>query len=86
MIEKYIQENPHEYMTPIHDGLRKAAALKHRDILRESTHEYSKRGNFIRIFPAKNSDIYDQYFSAARPLNRILYKALFSDDIVRTSA
>lgn len=46
-------------MTPVHEGLRKAAALKNRDIIRESTLEYSKRGNFIRIFPAKNSDIYD---------------------------
>jgi len=59
LIEKYITENPQEYMTPIHEGMRKAVSLRHRDLVRETTLEYTKRGNYIRIYPAKNSDIYD---------------------------
>ena len=83
MVERYIQENPQEYMTPVHEGMRKALSLRHRDLIKETCQEYQKRGNFIRIFPAKNSDIYDQYFSTARPYNRIVYKALFTDDVIR---
>ena len=59
MIERYIQENPSEYMSPIHEGMRKAVTMRHKDMIRETTIEYQKRGNYIRIFPAKNSDIYD---------------------------
>jgi len=59
MIEKYISENPQDYMTAIHEGMRKAVSFRHRDLIRETCQEYSKRGNFIRIYPAKNSDIYD---------------------------
>jgi hypothetical protein len=73
-------------MSLIHEGMRKAASLRHRDMIRESAAEYLKRGNFIRIYPAKNSEIYDQYFSAPRPYNRIVYKALFTDEVVRCSA
>ena len=59
MIERYITENPQDYMTPVHEGMRKGAAMRHRDIIRETCNEYQKRGNFIRIYPAKNSEIYD---------------------------
>jgi len=73
-------------MTPVHEGLRRAVALRHRDFIRETCVEYQKRGNFIRIYPAKNSDIYDQYFSASRPFNRLVYKAIFTDDVIRCAA
>jgi hypothetical protein len=73
-------------MTPVHEGMRKAVAMRHRDLVRETCSEYLKRGNFIRIYPAKNSDIYDQFFCAPRPYNRVVYKALFTDEIVRQSA
>jgi hypothetical protein len=73
-------------MTPIHEGMRKAVSMRHRDLVRETTQEYQKRGNFIRIFPAKNSDIYDQYFAAPRPFNRVVYKALFTDEVIRCTA
>jgi hypothetical protein len=43
--------------------------------------EYSRRGNFIRIFPAKGSDSYDAYFSQIRPLNRFVFKVLYSNEL-----
>ena len=46
-------------MTPVHEGMRKAVTLRHRDLIRETLSEYQKHANFVRIFPAKNSDIYD---------------------------
>lgn len=61
--------------------LKKMAKLKHKETLRESLQEHSRRGNFIRIFPAKGTDCYDPYFTYHRPLNRFLYKVLFSEEL-----
>lgn len=33
-----------------------------RDILKELTSEYERRGNFVRILPAKGCDVYEKYF------------------------
>jgi hypothetical protein len=41
---------------------KKYSTLKNKEILRETLTEYSRRGNFIRIYPAKGSDCYDPYF------------------------
>ena len=42
--------------------MKQAMFLKFRDILHETVSEYTRRGEFVRIFPAKNSKIYDKYF------------------------
>lgn len=47
--------------------------------------EYSRRGNFVRIYPSKNSNIYDQYFNGTRPLNKLLYKVLYSNKLMPMS-
>lgn len=44
------------------EHFKKLSMLKHKEILRETLVEYSRRGNFIRIYPAKGSDCYDPYF------------------------
>ena len=63
--------------------MRKAVSLRYRDYVRESVSEYQRRGNFVRIYPAKGSDIYDQYFASARPYNKLVYKVLFTDEILK---
>jgi len=59
--------------------LRKLAGTKYKEILREVLAENNRKGNFIRIYPAKGSDHYDQYFEQARPFNRYVYKMLYTD-------
>ena len=44
------------------DLLKRFSTLKHKDLLKESLMEYTRRGNFIRIYPAKGTDCYDPYF------------------------
>ena len=57
--------------------------LKYRDIIHETISEFQRKGaNFVRIFPAKNCKMYDKYFSGARPLNKIIYKILFTSEIL----
>lgn len=55
--------------------------MKFKEILKTALLENSRRGNFIRIYPAKGTDIYDQYFKSVRPYNVFLYKCLFTDEV-----
>jgi hypothetical protein len=64
----------------IEEVIKQAALLKYRDIVHETIGEFSRRGNYVRIYPAKNSYKYDQYFQGSRPLNKMLYKVFFSQD------
>jgi len=38
--------------------------------------------NFCRIFPARNSKLYDKYFAGHKPLNKILYKVFYTSEII----
>jgi len=63
--------------------MQKACFLKYRDIITETVSEYNRRGEFVRIFPAKNCKIYDRFFSSCKsPLNKIIYKVLFTSDVL----
>jgi len=42
--------------------LKRLAQIKNREILKEIAQEYERRGNFVRILPAKGSDTYEKYF------------------------
>ena len=63
--------------------MKRAASLRYRDYIKETLQENTRKGNFIRIFPAKNSDIYDCFFNGPRPFNRLLYKVLYTDEVTR---
>jgi hypothetical protein len=39
--------------------MKRAANLKYREYIRETLLEYQRRGNFVRIYPAKGCEIYD---------------------------
>lgn len=53
-----VSENPSEFAA-LAEPMKKALNCKYREYIREATAEYQRRGNYIRIYPAKNSDIYD---------------------------
>ena len=58
-------------------------SMKNRTIIRDTLTEDSRKGNFIRIYPTKNSDIYDQYFTLPRTSNKVQYKYLFTDELIK---
>ena len=65
------------------EPLQRACFLKYRDIIAETVSEYNRRGEFVRIYPAKNCKIYDKFFSSGKnPLNKIIYKVLFSSEVI----
>jgi hypothetical protein len=61
MIERLAMENPTEYSGLV-EPMKKASTVRYREYIRETLIENQRRGNYIRIYPAKNSDMYDQYF------------------------
>lgn len=65
------------------EALKRASNCKYREYIRETLAEYQRRGNYIRIFPAKGSDMYDSLFQGPRPYNKAVYKALFTDEVLK---
>ena len=65
------------------ETLSRACFLKYRDIIAETVSENNRRGEFVRIYPAKNCKIYEKFFSSGKsPLNKIIYKVLFSSEVI----
>ena len=62
--------------------IKKLIPLKFKDVLRDALAENARRGNFIRIYPSRGSDMYDKFFSGPRPYNRFLYKCLYTEEII----
>ena len=62
--------------------LKTCSQLKFRDMITETVNEYSRMENFCRIYPARNSKLYDKFLSGHRSLNKVLYKALYTNEIL----
>ena len=62
LIESIVTEE--QGFQDLEEPLKNACILKHREIIAESVEEYCKRGSFVRIYPSKQSHIYDKYFSS----------------------
>ena len=65
--------------------MKMCTQLRFRDLISETLSEFSRMENLCRIYPAKNSKLYDKYFSGSKPLNKILYKVLYSNEILQYS-
>ena len=56
--------------------------LKFRDLIADTVHEFHRMQNFCRIYPARNSKLYDKYFSGNKSVMKVVYKVLYSAEIV----
>jgi hypothetical protein len=61
MIERLALDAPSEYGHLV-ESMKKASAVRYREYIRETLAENTRRGNYLRIYPAKNSDMYDPFF------------------------
>lgn len=77
-----MNDNPVEYSS-LFEPLKKAANLKYKEYLKETILENQRRGNFLRIYPSRGSEIYDPFFQSPRPYNKVINKVLFSDEVVK---
>lgn len=55
---------------------------KLREVVKETVSENFRKNNFIRIYPTKTSNIYDKYFAQTKPLNPVLFKCLFTEEVI----
>lgn len=78
MIDKLDNNSEFESHTEL---MKKLSIIKNKEVLRETIGEVKRKGNFVCIYPAEGSDYYDQFFFAARPLNRFIYKMLFTNEL-----
>lgn len=56
--------------------------LRFRDLISDTVNEYLRMENFCRIFPARNSKLYDKFFSGNRALAKVTYRVLHTAEIV----
>ena len=56
--------------------------LRYRDLIAETIHEYSRMENFCRIYPSRNSKLYDKFMSGHKSLNKVLYKVFYTSEIL----
>ena len=61
--------------------MKRLSSLKFKESLRETCLELQRKSNFICIYPSPGSDSYDQFFHQVRPMNKFLYKMLFTEEI-----
>ena len=76
-----IESSKNEFVEP----MKKLLQYNRRDIINEVCEEFENRGNFIRIFPMKNSNIYDKFFTGQRPMNQMIFQALYDPGIYNVS-
>ena len=63
LLDKLISNFDEDYENgELTEPMKLAAQVKYRDIIAETVGEYTRKGNFVRIFPARNSKLYDKYF------------------------
>jgi hypothetical protein len=81
LIDKLAADYEDEYLD-IADKMKLASQLRFRDLIAETVHEQSRMQNFCRIYPARQSKQYDRFFSVQKHLNKIIYKVLFTNEIL----
>ena len=65
------------------DVFMRAASIRQKLFVRETLEEFSRIGNYIRIYPAKGSESFDQYFNGGRVFNKLLHKVLYTNDVLK---
>jgi len=77
VLEQIVDLHPYIYENgELLDALKNCTALRFRDLICETVAEFNRMSNFCRIYPARNSKLYDKYFSGNKALTKIMYKAL----------
>ena len=81
LIDKMVSTYEEEYLD-VYEPMKSSMQLKFRDLIQETVSEFCRMENFCRIFPARNSKMYEKFFAGQKPLNKILYRVFYSSDIL----
>jgi hypothetical protein len=62
--------------------MKKIAQLRYKNVIKESLEEMNRKGkNFACIYPAPGCEVYDRFFTVLRPLNKLIARILYHDDL-----
>ena len=75
------QQYEQEYFD-IAEQMKMCCQLRFRDLIQETASEFGRMQNFCRIYPARNSKLYDKYFASNKQLNKVLYKVFYTSEIL----
>jgi len=81
LIDKLVEQYEAEYYGLV-DNLKASMSLRFRDLIAETVQEHSRMQNFVRIYPARNSKMYDKFLSSHKALNRVIYKVIYTSEIL----
>ena len=81
LIDKMATQYEDEYLE-LAETMKVCSQLRFRDLIAETVHEFCRMENFCRIFPARNSKLYDKFFSGLKHLNKIMYKVFYTSEIL----
>ena len=56
--------------------------LKFRTLIADTVTEFQRMNNFCRIYPARNSKLYDRFFSMSKQLSKVVYRVLHTPEII----
>ena len=57
-----------------------------KELLRTTLQEYERRGHYIRIYPSKGTDHYDQFLGVGQSIAKWLYQALYENRSLESSS
>jgi len=81
IIDKLCEKYEGEY-SEVAETMKLCSTLRFRDLITETAQEFCRMENFTRIYPARNSKLYDKYFSSNKYLNKIIYKIFYTNEIL----
>ena len=81
LMERMVQQYADEYLD-VADEMKVCSQLRYRDLLQETVDEFCRMENFCRIFPTRNSKMYDKFFSGQKLINKILYRVFYTSEIL----
>jgi len=83
LIENIVQQYPELYeQGELLDALHASSQLKFRDLIADTVSEYLRMNNFCMVYPARNSKLYDKYFTSNKSLAKVIYKVLCTPEII----
>lgn len=78
-IDEYLKLNPEKrYMEK---ELKEAAKYKNRELVTEFLDAEDRKGRYIRIYPAVNSERFQQFIEP-RPVDKLIYDSLFNTELI----
>lgn len=57
-----------------------------KNLLRTTLQEFERRGHYIRIYPSKGTDHYDQFLSVGQSATKWLYRVLYENGTIESSS